>query len=337
MYIIRLLNFDFCLIRRYLWNTKSTKMKKIVLLVIILCYTFLSYARNEDSLKLIKERIASFTDSVHKAMKWEHGAISISGGEVKLTIPEGFKFLNAEQSQYVLEDLWGNLDDNSVLGMVFPENVNPLGDSVWAYVVTFEKMGFVKDDDADDINYDDLLKELKEDTKKNNEERVRQGMGRFDLIGWAQKPYYDKTNKVLHWAKEYQAEGADEHTLNYDIRILGRKGVLSLNAVAGMSHLQDVKTNIDKVLKMAEFTEGNKYKDFDSGVDKVAAWTIGGLVAGKVLAKVGILAFFGKFLKVIIIGIVALGGGIWRFITGRKKNKEELYAPVGTGEPEQNA
>lgn len=307
-------------------------MKKLYIFIIVFaCPTFI-YANDEDSIKLANKRIALFIDSVHQAMKWEHGTINIGEDAVKLNVPQGFKFLNATQSQYVLEDLWGNLEDKSVLGMIFPENLNPLGDTVWAYVVTFEKMGYVKDSDADDINYDDLLKELKEDSKKVNEERVKQGVSTLELIGWAQKPYYDNKNKVLHWAKEYKSENSESHTLNYDIRILGRKGVLSLNAVADMSHLPEVKTHIEQVLKMAEFTEGNKYKDFNSSTDEIAAWTIGGLVAGKVLAKVGLWAFLAKFIKIIFIGLMGFGGAVWKFIAGKKKKNEDQYSPATHGE-----
>ncbi|MBC7904669.1 MAG: DUF2167 domain-containing protein, partial [Gemmatimonadaceae bacterium] len=123
-----------------------------------------------------------------------------------------------------------------------------------------------------------------------------------------------------------------------DIRILGRKGVLSMNAVAVMSQLPEVKKHIPEVLKMAEFTSGNKYSDFDSNFDNVAAWTVGGLVAGKVLAKVGILAFFGKFLKLIVIGVAAIGGAVWKWVSGRKKKKEEAaYAVVKTDNTDEPA
>jgi uncharacterized membrane-anchored protein len=74
---------------------------------------------------------------------------------------------------------------------------------------------------------------------------------------------------------------------------------------------------------MVNFTEGNRYSDFDSSTDNVAAWTIGGLVAGKVLAKAGLFAVILKFLKFIIAGVVLAGGAIWRFISGRSKKKEE--------------
>jgi uncharacterized membrane-anchored protein len=304
-------------------------MRKTLLLLTLFASSLFGYANDEDSLKILKEKIAFITDSVNKSMKWERGTISIADGSIKLNIPQGFKFLNAEQSQHVLEDLWGNLKDSSVLGMIFPESASPLSDSAWAYVVTYNQMGYVKDTDADDINYEDLLKEMKEDSKKTNEERVKQGLDKFDLIGWAQKPYYDKENKVLHWAKEFHAEGAEGNTLNYDIRILGRKGVLSMNAVAGMEQLPEVKSHINEVLKMAEFTDGNKYDDFNPDVDEVAAWTIGGLVAGKVLAKAGFLAIILKYLKLIILGVAALGGGIWKWVTGRRKKQEALVSTAG--------
>ncbi len=148
----------------------------------------------------------------------------------------------------------------------------------------------------------------------------------MDLVGWAAKPYYDKERKVLHWAKEFAVEGTQEHTLNYDVRVLGRKGVLTLQAVSSMKELDSVNNHINDVLAMVSFDEGHRYADFDSKTDDIAAWTVGGLVAGKVLAKVGFFAIILKYLKLIIIGLAAAGAAIWRFITGRKKKKEEELA-----------
>ena len=277
---------------------------------------------DSDSLTAMINKMIEFTDSVNKALKWEHGNITISNGAVNLNVPQGYRYLNAAQSRDVLEKLWGNMEDNSVLGMIFPENKGPLDDSSYAYVITFNDMGYVKDDDADKINYDDLMKEMKENMVKENEERKKLGMEAFNLIGWAQPPFYDKSHKVLHWAKEFHVDGAETNTLNYDIRILGRKGVLSMNAISTMDQLPVIKGNMDSILKMASFTDGNKYSDFNPDVDEVAAWTIGGLVAGKVLAKVGLWAVLGKFLKFIIIGVVAAGGAIWKWMKGRKDEQQ---------------
>jgi uncharacterized membrane-anchored protein len=294
------------------------------------------YAGDKDSLPVTDEKaIQHLVDSINASFKWQTGKIKIADNKVELNIPQGFRFMDARQSRYVLEDLWQNLKDSSILGMVFPDSAGPLSDGTWAFVLTFQKIGYVKDGDADKINYDDLLKQMKEESKEVNSLRAAQGMAKFDLLGWAQPPFYDKEQRVLHWAREFHAEGADKNTLNYDIRVLGRSGVLSINAIATMDQLPMVKANIGNVLKMAAFTEGNAYKDFDSNVDEVAAWTIGGLVAGKVLAKVGFFAIILKNIKLIILGIAAAGGGIWRFITGRRKKKEEEYSPVPVS-PEEN-
>ena len=302
-------------------------MKKLLFFTLVFGLGLTAMAGDKDSTKIKEELISKFVDSLESSFKWQTGTVNLSNNAIKLNIPQNFRFLNAEQSQYILEDIWGNLKDGSVLGMVFPATISPLSDSAWAYVVTYDQMGYVKDNDADDINYDDLLKDMRKDSEAANAERAKQGMGRFDLVGWAQKPFYDKEHKVLHWAKEYKSEGATQNTLNYDVRVLGRKGVLSLNAVASMSQLNEVKSNVDAVLKMAQFNDGFAYKDFDSNIDQVAAWTIGGLVAGKVLAKVGIFALIAKFGKIIVIGLVAAGGAIWKFVTGRRRKNEE-YAPV---------
>ena len=96
-----------------------------------------------------------------------------------------------------------------------------------------------------------------------------------------------------------------EETLNYNVRILGRKGVLLFNAVAVPSQLPAIKASIPDLLANVSFIKGQQYQDYSADIDEVAAYSIGGLVAGKVLAKVGFFAIILKFWK---LGILALGG-----------------------------
>jgi uncharacterized membrane-anchored protein len=303
-------------------------MKKFVLSIVatVALLTTTMAKGEKDSLAILEKAQLAFIDSVDNAMKYEKGAIALSSGSVTLNVPAGFKYLNKEQSNYILTDLWGNPPRTDILGMLFPEAGGPFAEKSYAFVITFDPMGYVKDDDADKINYDDLLKEMQEGEAEENKERVKQGYSSIHMVGWASKPFYDKTNKVLHWAKNLKFGDAEENTLNYEVRILGRKGVLSMNAVATMSELNEVKKDIDKVLAIPSFTAGNTYKDFDSKTDNVAAWTIGGLVAGKVLLKVGVWAAIVKFLawgwKFILIGIVAVWGAVKKFF-GRKTVVEE--------------
>jgi uncharacterized membrane-anchored protein len=184
-------------------------------------------------------------------------------------------------------------------------------------------MGYVEDEDADDMDYSELLEQMKKDEVAENEERQKLGYDPIHTVGWASTPFYDSKNKVLHWAYELKFGEAEENTLNYNIRVLGRNGVLVLNAVGNMSQLEEIKPHIEPVRMSAVYEDGHKYEQFDSKVDDVAAYTVGGLVAGKVLAKVGLFAVIAKFGKIILLGVLAAGGAVWKWLSGRKKNDDE--------------
>jgi uncharacterized membrane-anchored protein len=49
--------------------------------------------------------------------------------------------------------------------MIFPENSTPFTDSSYAFIISYEDMGYVKDDDAKDIDYDDLLKDMQREKR----------------------------------------------------------------------------------------------------------------------------------------------------------------------------
>jgi uncharacterized membrane-anchored protein len=306
---------------------------------------FTTQAQKSDTLtdekadEISEAMVKKITDSINSSFTYKTGKINLGDGAV-LNVPKGFRYLDPAQSHRLLEEVWGNPPGGETLGMLLPENLGPADADCYAFDIDFEGMGYVKDEDADKINYDDLLKEMQKETSDANPDRVKQGYAAIHFIGWASKPYYDKANKTLHWAKELDFEGASTHTLNYNIRILGRKGVLSLNAIGDMTHLAVIKQNIPAILQSATFDAGHAYADFDSNADEIAAFTVGGLVAGKVLAKVGFFAIILKFGKVIALAVMGGGAALWRFITGRRRRKEEEEythpAPVAeNNEPEQ--
>jgi len=289
--------------------------KKLIVFLSLLSLSIGTYAQEVDSTQLA-------IDAIEKSLVYTTGIIELEEGNAKLNVPKGFRYLDRKQSIYVLTELWGNPEDKSVLGMLVPEDKGVMGDQSWVFTITYDNMGYVKDDDAEDIDYDELLKEQQKEILEGNPERVKAGYEPVQFIGWAAAPFYNKDKKVLHWAKEIKFGEQEVNTLNYNLRILGRKGIYIINAIASMNELPEVKANIDKVLGSVQFKEGSKYADFDSNVDEVAAWTIGGLVAGKVLAKVGFLAVILKFWKLIAIAVAGGGAAVWRFFTGRKKNDE---------------
>jgi uncharacterized membrane-anchored protein len=311
-------------------------MQKIIFIFSFLALTAtrLMAGGGDDSLKLLQQQLKQI-DSIEKKLSYKTGTIVLNNGLATANIPAGFKFIGADDAEYIITEVWGNLKGSKPLGMIVPaDQMASIAD--YAFIVEYEEMGYVKDKDADKISYTELLADIKKDQVTANAQRKSMGLETMEIIGWASAPYYDKTKKVLHWAKEFRVEGSDENTLNYDIRVLGRRGVLNLQAVAGMASYDSVKAHVNDVLGMVSFNEGNKYSDFDSSTDKVAAWTIGGLVAGKVLAKAGLWAVIAKFAKFIIAGIALAGGAIWKFITGRRRKEEDEYVYQPQSSPESN-
>lgn len=268
-------------------------------------------------------------DEFVASLKFQSGKIDLPNGVATLDLPPSFRYLNPHDSNRVLVDAWGNPPGATTLGMIFPANESPLSQNGWGIIITYDEDGHVSDEDADAIKYDELLKDMQSTVSEANEERKKQGYAPISLVGWAETPSYDKANHKLYWAKELAFGDKQQHTLNYNIRVLGRQGVLVLNAVAGMDQISTIKTEMPRVLAATNFKAGNSYADFNNGTDKVAAYGIAALVAGGAAAKLGLfaklLALLIAFKKLVLLGVIALGVGIKKFL-GMKKKEEKPQA-----------
>ncbi len=231
-------------------------------------------------------------------LNYQRGAITLRGGLATLTVPNAFRYIDADQAAKVLR-AWGNPPGEKTLGMIFPADVGPVSDSAWGVVIGFEENGYVKDDSAESIDYAKKLQEMQTRARASNDERAKGGYATVELLGWATPPHYDRATHKIYWAKELKFSDSEDHTLNYDTRVLGRRGVLVLSAVSSMAQLPRVEHDMQQVLGFVEFNDGNRYADYLPGKDKVAEYGIGALVVGAVAAKAG-------FFKLLIAGILAL-------------------------------
>jgi len=297
-------------------------MKKIFLTILINLLSTIAFSQAETDAE-----IQAKMDSVEKSFTYEYGTIHLKNDIGQVVIPEGFKYLNAEQAERVIVDFWGNpRSENLTLGLILPKSQGIMNENGYAFNIQYDAIGHVKDDDAGDINYEELLQEMQKDANEENKKREKEGYPAIKIMGWAAKPFYDKEKKILHWAKEIQFAGQESNILNYNIRILGRKGVLVLNAIATMPNFASVQKDIPQIAGIVQFSAGNTYKDFNPSVDQVATWTIGGLVAGKVLAKVGFFAMLLKFWKIIAVAVAGAFGLVWKKMRGAKE--EPASKPV---------
>ena len=126
------------------------------------------------------------------------GEIGVPEAQAHFRLGSQFRYLGKEDSRKVLEQLWGNPPDDTILGMVVPASTPLTGNDSWAVVVTYADDGYVSDEDAAKTDYDDLLKQIKQDTEDANAERKKAGYGAVHMIGWAVPPRYDASAKKLY-------------------------------------------------------------------------------------------------------------------------------------------
>jgi uncharacterized membrane-anchored protein len=261
-------------------------------------------------------------------LKYQSGKITLPGALATLDLPANFRYLPPADTARVLTEAWGNPPSDPTLGMIVPANTSLVSEEGWGVIVTYEGDGHVPDGDADTIKYNELLKDMQESVQESNAERKKLGYRAMSLVGWAEQPSYDKASHKLYWAKELRTDGDSANGLNYNIRVLGRQGVLVLNAVSSMSQIAQIKKEMKNVTAFTEFTPGNRYADFNDATDKTAEYGLAALVAGGVAGKLGL---FGKlfalllaFKKLIIVGLGVAGMAIVNFFKGRSGGKVNL-------------
>lgn len=272
-------------------------------------------------------------EAIVASLKPRSGHIAIPAADASLQLGDDYYFLDRADSRRVLTELWGNPPSavEGVLGMIFPKGLSPLDDT-WGAVVTYTGDGYVSDEDAAEIDPDQLLTTLREGEDENNRQRQANGFETVHLAGWAQPPSYDAQKHNLIWAKVLKFGGNQDSTLNYDVRVLGRRGVLSLNIVAGLDDLAEVGPAATALMNTAIFDAGSRYTDYQPGQDHKAAYGVAGLIAGgaalAVAKKVGFLGVLLLFLKkgaaFILVGI----GAAWTWL--RRKFGKGGKVPAGS-------
>jgi uncharacterized membrane-anchored protein len=263
-------------------------------------------------------------EAIVSTLKFQEGQVILQKDLATVNVPPGFRFLNGPDANKIIVDLWGNPPQAAEpLGMLMskPEPLNP---DAWAVIITYEGDGYVKDQDAEKIDYNKLLEQMKKAVHEANPERTKAGYPTMELVGWAAPPRYDRETHKLYWAKELKFGGTQEDTLNYNIRVLGRHGVLILNAVASTSQLPEIEKKSPEIVSAIDFNPGNRYADFNpASGDRVAAYGIAALVAGGAAAKLGLFKVLWVAVlaakKFIIIGAAAVAAW-FRKMFGKKKS-----------------
>lgn len=228
------------------------------------------------------------------ALQWQTGpSTDVIASKATLKIPADVAYIDEANSKKFLE-MTGNLPE---LGNYI---VLSKKDNWWA-TFSFDPIGYVKDDEK--IDADDLLKTMKENDERSNEERRKLGLRELHTDGWYVPPHYDSATKRLEWGLKLHSDTGV--ALNYTIRLLGRTGVMDATLVSSPETLDADVKSFKEVLQGYDFNSGERYNEFRAG-DHVAEIGLGALVLGGAAAVAAKKGFF-----TVILGFLAAA---WKFI-----------------------
>lgn len=250
--------------------------------------------------------------------------------QATIVVPKGFAFVPKQQANHLMAAM-GNGKSDELQGLLIDTTDKVDG----FFIVSYTKDGYVKDDEAQNLNADDILESYREGTEQANAERAKQGFPAMTVAGWAQQPVYDSASHHLTWALIARDKGVaagPDDGVNYETRLLGRDGYFSVTWVADLSDLDaEGKVTADQLVSSVQYEDGKKYEDFSASAgDKVAEYGLATLVTGVLAKKLGliavVLAFLAKFAKFGLIAVFGLFPWLRRFF----KRKEKADATVSS-------
>ena len=263
-----------------------------------------------------------------KQIKWEQGPCqskmsdaSGSEGICQVDVPAGYKFTGRAGTK-ILMDMTKNPFGTGDLGVLAPVEFTLLDEvDAWFLVYEWDPIGLIKDDDKN-LDADAMLQGLQQNQERDNQQARITGRRELTLTGWQQPPFYDPDTKLLSWGIRLQSKQGGGESINYHSRLLGRRGVLSLNLVISPGLLQQALPHYKQIIKATSFQPGQTYGEWKTG-NKVATYGLAALVTGGVaagLAKSGILGKLGKFIIYIVIAVVAGIGSLFKKIFGGRSS-----------------
>ncbi|MBB34103.1 MAG: hypothetical protein CME89_01425 [Hirschia sp.] len=197
------------------------------------------------------------------------GEVELLNGDAKISVPEGFYFLDADQTSKLMEELTGFPAESDVLGMMMADGTDPLDSKGWRLMVRFDDIGRVEADTGD-INADATLQEFRSQADRTSLGNASGRGAPIELLGWAAAPELDTDSMSFSWGVDLVDFTRNLDLVDYRVNMLGREGVLKLELVASGFDRDAIHAFGAQMDKLASFNKGARYQDFSADVDKVA-------------------------------------------------------------------
>lgn len=263
-------------------------------------------------------------------VEWVDGGRRVKlSSYAEVDLPQGWNFSGSDGARRMME-WYGNPVTRQEVGIVYP------GSEEWIAVFEFDGIGYVSDDDKDDIDADDILESIRKGSEASNVERTKRGWPTIEIVGWRHAPHYDEVTQNLEWAILGRSAGGE--FVNYDVRLLGRRGVMQVTLIVDPDGLDAALPAFRDLLARHEFVAGEKYGEYREG-DKIAEYGLIGLIAGGAAAAGLKTGLFKKLWKLLVVAAVAVVGFLKKLLgkgsdtpRGRRRGRSRVETPESDAE-----
>lgn len=291
---------------------KCSSVSRVVLLACLAVFSSLLAQQPADSgppptAEEEAAQIKKINEEIEK-VGWTRQGVGKIGTIAQITIPQGYRFTDGKGASQMLE-FYGNPPSDSYLGMLATENFQE-----HSIIFEFDDVGYVKDDEKNDLKADELLASMQKAQEAGNKQRKEMGLDELEITGWAVPPRFNDQTKNLEWALKLKSKDTGKVTINHNTRILGRNGVMEVTLLCSPEELEPLLPGYQTILSGFSYVEGQRYAEFREG-DKVAKYGLTALIAGTgafAAAKMGLFAKLGaafaklgKAAILIVIGVLA--------------------------------
>ena len=137
--------------------------------------------------QLSDEQYLEWAQTFWESLDRRHGQVKLDNAVATLRVPQNFYYLSPADAEKVLVEVWGNPPGagETTLGMLFPEERTAFDEESWAVIIEYVEDGYFSDENADEIDCQELLAQMKEDAAAVSEDRISQGYESIWLGGRA--------------------------------------------------------------------------------------------------------------------------------------------------------
>jgi len=238
---------------------------------------------------------------------------SLPSSHSTVTLPaDHFIVIGADAKEF--DRLNGNMTNAPLEAVICDGSLN---NSIY---FEYRNDGYVSTKDWKDIDANEFINAVSENTEKDNIERRKLGMSELHVKGWLKEPTLDKKTNTVYWAIE--AQDRESLIVNSVALKLGRRGYEKVVLVTNKDSYSPIGGELDVMLQSHSFDEGYRYGDFTPG-DQIATYGIATLVAATVGAKVLKSAGFALLLKKLGGFLAALGAAaLFKFKSLFRREKQ---------------